>query len=102
MAEPEKPETLAESFAQARRELWFMLGTWVVFAAWVTIACSTMGRAPAEGETISTILGMPRWVFYGVGLPWALATATAVFFGAKVMKDTDLEGGNAGGEATDS
>ena len=90
-------ETLAESFFQARRELWIMIGTWIVFAAWVTIACWKFGNVPEEGE-VPVVFGMPSWVFYGIGLPWVIATSWAIVFGARFMKDTDLEGG--GGDGT--
>ncbi len=86
-----KPETLAESFTQSKRELKFILGTWLVFFLWVAIVCSTIGRVP-PGEEVPILFGMPRWVIFGVALPWVVATGVGVFFGLRVMKDTNLEG----------
>ena len=93
-------ETLAESFSQSKRELKFILATWLVFFVWVAAVCSTMGRIP-PGEEVPVLLGMPRWVIFGIAIPWVVATVIGISFGLRVMKDTDLEGGQDNSDTTD-
>ena len=41
-------------------------------------------------ESIRYILGIPDWIFWGVLLPWAAATAFTGWFALRYMKDEDL------------
>lgn len=63
---------------------------WLVFMVWTGIACS-LGWKHESGEEIATILGMPRWVFFGVILPWLAACGFTGWFSMCYMKDTDLD-----------
>ncbi len=69
-----------------------MVGAWVVFFSWVTIACATSAfERPAPGDSaIPTILGIPRWVALGIGLPWLSANLFIAWFALRFMKDTPL------------
>lgn len=84
-------ETLAESFTQSKRELKFILGTWLFFFSWVGLVCYWLGYLPGETK-VPVLFGMPSWVVFGIALPWLLAIGVAVFFATRVMKDTDLRG----------
>lgn len=57
---------------------------------WTAVACS-LGSGPRPGEEIVTVLGMPRWVFFGVVLPWVAACGFTLWFTMFYMKDTDLD-----------
>ena len=92
MAIPDPTESLGDSFRQSRRELWFMLITWIVFAIVVTtIGGLTAFERPAAGEEpVALLLGMPRWVVLTVFLPWIVANAIILYFATRFMKDTPL------------
>jgi len=65
---------------------WLAFGLWVVGYSWI------MGHHPATPtETISTVLGMPSWVFWGVALPWVLANILTFWYCFRFMVDDDLE-----------
>lgn len=90
MTEPAPPESLGDSFRQSKRELFVMLGTWIVFVIWITSTGALLAfRNP--GAEVPTVLGMPSWVFYTVGLPWLVADVWIIWFALKFMKDTSLE-----------
>ncbi len=83
------PDQLAESFRQAQRELRFQLTTWAVFAAWVTGWCGA-NAFDARSADVTTTLGMPDWVLWGIAVPWVIAFAVTVWFATRVMQDTEL------------
>lgn len=86
----ERNRKLGESFRQARRETMVIVLAWLVFLIWTAMVC---GSAPdlARGEIVATVLGMPRWVFFGVMLPWLAACGFTFWFSMFYMKDTDLD-----------
>lgn len=87
-----EPEKLEESFSQSLRELWVIVGAWICFAIWTTLAGSLLAfQRPDEGSPIATVIGMPRWVFFTVLLPWLVGNVFIFWFAVRFMKDTDLE-----------
>ncbi len=95
--EPDSPEDatrgegLGRSFRQARKEMWVMLGAWIVFFLWVTISCARTAFAePGEHGEITTFLGMPSWVATGIAIPWVAANLFIIWFALGFMKDTPL------------
>jgi hypothetical protein len=58
------------------------LGATVGICAW-----RGYGRSP---ESLTFILGIPDWVFWGVLCPWAASFAAAFWFAFRFMKDVDL------------
>jgi len=92
MTEPslEKSKQLGESFRQSRKELWVMLGAWVVFFAWTVGYCSQNAFADPNGEEARILFGIPRWVLFGIALPWLVANGFIIWFAACFMKDTPL------------
>lgn len=81
---------LGESFRQARRETIVICVAWLVFLGWTGLVCGIGGRIES-GEPIETVAGMPRWVFFGVVLPWLAACLFTFWFSMFFMKDTDLD-----------
>ena len=97
----EEREDLAASFRQSRKEFRFMVVTWVVFAAW-TLTYNGLFAKGSDEQPVEIVLGMPKWVVFGVAIPWAIALALTVWFALFYMKDTDLgepADENGGGEA---
>lgn len=89
MPDSQEKTNLAASFRQTRRELWFMIAAWIVFAAW-TVGYNAAHAFGGETSGQDPILGMPRWVTLGIFLPWLAALALTVWFAMRFMKDTPL------------
>jgi hypothetical protein len=85
----QRNKELGESFRQSSRETLVIIGAWVVFMVWTAIACARGARPGPDGE-YATAFGMPRWVFFGVVLPWVAAVIFTLWFSMFHMKDTDL------------
>ena len=81
---------LGQSFRQARRESFVIIGAWFFFLVWTALVCG-LGSTLNPEEPVKTVLGMPRWVFFGVVLPWIVACLFTLWFSMFFMKDTDLD-----------
>jgi len=81
---------LGDSFRQSRREMFVIVGAWLVFLIWTGLVCA-FGSGLDPDEPVKTLLGMPRWVFLGVVLPWIAACCFTLWFSMFYMKDTDLD-----------
>ena len=88
MNEPSSTET--SSLRQSRRELWLILLAWLGCALWVISYCSTNGYDLAP-EEVSTVLGFPDWVFWGVVTPWMIANAFTFWFCLRFLKNDEDE-----------
>ena len=84
----------ANSLRQSRRELLFILLTWLGCGLWVIIYCGLNGYDLAPGE-ISTVFGFPEWVFWGVATPWMIANVATIWFCLCVLKNEEDEGESA-------
>jgi len=75
----------------SRREMRVALIFWSVCAAW-TLGYAKLNayKLPPEGEEIALVLGVPAWAFWGVILPWALATLFTIWFALFSMTDHEL------------
>lgn len=86
-----------------------VLGIWVLFVAWVVgysslggflprpAAPGTVEGVPAGSPPVPLLLGIPGWVFWGVALPWVVATVATILFGAFVLRDDPLGEDNSPG-----
>ncbi|MBI4602539.1 MAG: DUF997 family protein [Planctomycetes bacterium] len=78
----------------ARREAWIVLAVWAACILWTVTFCWLRGYRDApvsRGEALpATVLGIPDWVVYGIGLPWVLATAFTIAFALFGIADDDL------------
>ena len=81
---------LGESFRQASRESVVIVLGWLVFLIWTATVCAS-GGGETDGERIATLMGLPRWVVFGVALPWLAACGFTFLFTMFYMKDTDLD-----------
>ena len=64
---------------------------WAAFGAW-TLGYAKLNayKTPPEGEEIALVLGVPAWAFWGVILPWIVATLFTVWFALFSMTDHEL------------
>ncbi|NQT17121.1 MAG: DUF997 family protein [Planctomycetes bacterium] len=74
----------------ARREAVVILVAFGVCLVWSVTSCYLAGYgAPGETE-LSTVLGMPSWVFWGVLVPWLAADVFGFWFCFFYMVDDPL------------
>ena len=78
------------SLRQSRRELWFILLTWLGCCVWVIAYCAVNGYH-LNPEEVSTVFGFPSWVFWGVALPWMFANVVTFWFFLRFLKNEDDE-----------
>jgi hypothetical protein len=89
---PDRPEPAAKEqrlLRNARREGLLIMLVWAAALIWTVASGYLLGyrRHPAE---MSTILGMPDWVFWSVVFPWVLCTLFSIWFCFRFMADDDL------------
>ena len=77
-------------YLNSLRETFLILLTWIVFAIWV-VGYSLRYGYNLHSDTFSTVIGIPEWVFWGIGLPWILAIFVTIGFAVFVVKDDPLE-----------
>ncbi len=86
-------------FLHSRRESIVLLTAFLVFFGWCLGTTFVLGYAPRApqpvDQTIPTLFGIPRWVFWGVAVPWLGANVFTFWFCLFSMKDDPL------GETTD-
>ena len=78
-----------------RREAWVIVGAFVVCLLWSVPWCYLAGYPEPSGGQVSTVLGIPAWVFWGVFVPWLAADVFGFWFCFFYMADDPL------GEADD-
>jgi hypothetical protein len=94
MAATFQPERDDATFRHARQEAILIFFAWLAALLWAVPYCYFAGFSTEPGaidpETMPLILGMPSWVFWGVGFPWLLADVFTVWLCFFYMKDDDL------------
>lgn len=76
-------------FSASVGELKWILIAWVGSCLWVVGYCVAFGYE-VDPENLQLVGGMPSWVFWGVLLPWIVATAFTVWFAMFGMIDQPL------------
>lgn len=80
------------TFLNCRREARTALVIWFLALCW-TVPVSYLTGYPGEDfdpATLSTVLGIPSWAFWGVMLPWGLCLVATVWFCLFYMQDDHL------------
>ncbi|MCR9118516.1 MAG: YhdT family protein [bacterium] len=78
-------------YVHARREAMVILGLFVVCFIWAISVYYLDGYFPAQSVTEVHILwGVPRWVFFGICLPWCFSIVCTFVFVFGFMRDDDL------------
>ena len=83
------PPQYDPTFLNSRREAALIFAAWVVFFLWSVPFCYHFGYG-AGAAAQSTLWGMPRWVVWGIGVPWLVADAFTIWLVARYMGDDDL------------
>lgn len=77
-------------YRSSLRELRSILIIWFIFLLWVVGYCSLFGYHTEEA-TLTTVLGMPSWVFGGIFVPWIAATLLICCFALTKIEDHPLD-----------
>ncbi|MGI9440973.1 MAG: hypothetical protein ACR2N1_00825 [Rubripirellula sp.] len=82
-------------YKSSLRELKWILVIWLVHFLWVVGYCSAFGYMPRRytltfSGYITTVIGMPSWVFWGVFVPWISASLVTTWFALTQIEDHDL------------
>jgi hypothetical protein len=67
----------------------------IVFLIWLAACIYSVGFCAAFGyerdpQSLTFVLGIPDWVFYGVFVPWTVCTVLSFVISQFVMRDDDL------------
>jgi len=76
-------------YRNSLRESLVAIGAWAVCGVYAITYCflDGYGRDPAE---ITTVFGVPRWVVFGVFLPWLAANVFSAWYCFRFIRDEDL------------
>lgn len=77
-------------YVNAKREAVILLLAFVVFLVWSITTSFCMGYNVAPEDLKQTVWGMPRWVFWGIAVPWMTANVFTLFFCMFYMADDAL------------
>jgi len=86
-------------FLHARREAVVIFCVWVTAILWVVPYCyfNAYGGNVDPGS-ISMVMGIPTWLFWGIFVPWLVADAITIWFCFFYMKDDELGEANEGAD----
>jgi hypothetical protein len=79
------------------REAKWIVGIWAISFLWVIGYCSRFG-VTSDVEPIATVGGIPSWVFWGIALPWVIATIVTCWFALGFIVDEPLDGQGLDGD----
>ncbi len=74
-----------------------ILLAFVVCLVWSISWCYSFGYSAAESGSVTSVMGIPSWVFWGVMVPWLAADVFAFWFCFYFMVDDPL--GETGDES---
>jgi len=93
-ATPSKPDELEYDpvFLNSRREAIVIFCLWAVGLMWSVPFCYFTGYLSSDfgADDISTIFGIPTWLFWGIFVPWIVADVFTTWFCFCYMTDDDL------------
>lgn len=67
-----------------------MLAFWLACFAWV-IGYSLCFGSGGDDRELAIVGGVPAWVFWGVGVPWIVATVFSTWFALTQMQEDPLD-----------
>ena len=90
-------------FLHSRREAAVIFCVWVTALVWVVPYCyfNAYGRN-VDPSSLSMIMGVPTWLFWGIFVPWLAADAFTIWFCFGYMKDDDLGESYEGADLEDA
>lgn len=78
-------------FLNSRREAIVIFGVWFLCFIWTVPVSYLLGyghEIPADG--VPTVMGMPRWTFWGIVCPWLVADVITTWLCFSFIKSDDL------------
>ena len=79
------------AFINGRREAIIIVSVWLCAMLWAVPFCYLNGYPDVfDADTMPTVLGVPAWVFWGIGFPWLVADVFTIYFCTCYMRDDDL------------
>ena len=78
-------------FLNSRREAKVIFFFWLCGLLWCVPCCYLLGYGEQNAESMSVVLGVPAWLFWGIALPWLLADVATTWFCFYFMKDDPLD-----------
>lgn len=97
---PSKDNLYDPVFLNSRREAIVIASVWVLGLIWAVPYCYLTGYNLAP-EEVQTIVGIPSWIFWGIGVPWVIADLFTAWFCFLYMSEDDLEEDLAESEISD-
>ena len=76
-------------FRSSSRELKWIIGIWLVNFVWVIGYCYLFGYSP--DQPLQLTFGIPSWAFWGIFVPWGVATVVSGWFALTQMQDHPLD-----------
>lgn len=82
-------------FLHARREALVIVLIFTACLAWTIGWCWWDGYNVAvdADAMVPMVFGMPRWVFWGIGVPWLVADVVTIWFCVRLYRADDLSDG---------
>lgn len=78
-------------FLNSRREAKVIFGVWFLCAIWAVPVSYLLGyNQTVTPGSVETVLGIPKWTFWGLFLPWLVADVITTAFCFKFLKEDDL------------
>ena len=75
----------------SRREALLALAIWLVACVYSIAVCYRYGYSEnRDPATLTYVLGMPDWIFWGVFAPWTVCTLLSFCLSYFVIRDEDL------------
>lgn len=93
------------TFRHARQEAILIFFAWAAALVWAVPYCYFAGFSTSptsiDPETIPLVLGVPSWVFWGLGFPWLVADVFTIWLCFFYMKDDDLGAAHEGSDVAE-
>ena len=78
-------------FLNSRREAIVIFLLWFVCLLWAVPVSYMLGYGQEiEPGNVPTILGMPKWTFWGIVCPWLVADVVTTWLCFRFIKEDDL------------
>lgn len=78
-------------FLNSRREAVFIFCVWAVALLWAVPFCYLNGYIhDTDPQTMSTVWGIPAWLFWGIAVPWLVADVVTMWFCFRFMAHDDI------------
>lgn len=82
-------QRLDSVYLNARREAVEILIVWALAMSWTVGYCAAFGYQQSV-EDVGLVFGIPDWVFWGIAVPWLVASAFTICFSLVRMKHDPL------------